>query len=465
LISAPEQLAPVQIDSIMKLISTYKSNDNGKESVPTPTPTLNQERIKLLSEVESDPIIKPCLREIILNKEIRQLEDVSAHEHKGRVAIATELLCAGYSDAALHEFFSRLQDYDEEKTTYQINQILRKFVEGKAGKSWRCETLRDTKVIPVARCKGCPRREPPSLEDLTKITGQIDVLALDGSKTGEKKAKHTLSPSKAAQAITQYMSLCLSDLDQSNEPTIWYYNHGGWQPKGEREIKKLLRETCGDLTNTYYDRETLNSIRAKLAEVKFNEDSFRFPLLDGVVDLKISEFRPARPVDYLTFKYNARYNQPNADWRLFLWALCSSLPDPRDVITAIDILTSIALRVPFDVIVHLIGGGANGKGVFEKVLLALFTDPRTSALTLEELKGSRFGPDALFDVDLWLVSEVENAKDATAALKKISSGEYMDSDVKYGKTRRKGIPHAKPILDSNKAFDWHDDTHGRIRRR
>ena len=152
MISAPEKLETVQIDCITKLINAGRRNDTTEADAPL---TKSADRVKPLSEAENDSNIKPCLKEIILNRDIKTLEEVSAHEHKGRVAIATELILARYSDAALHEFFSRLGDYDGQKTTAQIKQILSKFVEGKRGKTWLCKTLRDTEVIPANRCKGC----------------------------------------------------------------------------------------------------------------------------------------------------------------------------------------------------------------------------------------------------------------------------------------------------------------------
>lgn len=311
------------------------------------------------------------------------------------------------------------------------------------------------------------REQPPTseltIENLTKIVGQEQVLNPDGSANGEKRPKIVISIAKAAGAIIEHMDLCLSATDQLDKPKIWQYDNDIWKPNGEREVASDLYNIGGDLATERNVRETLNAIRAKLGGVEFDSDPFLFPLQDGVIDLLTGEFRYASAQDYLTFRYNAKYNCPEADYRPFLWFLCSSLPDPRDVITAIDITTAIALRIPFDAIVLLFGGGSNGKGIFEKVLLALFTLERSTALTLEELKRSRFGPGTLFDKDLWIVSEVETAKDATSALKKIATGELVDSDVKYG-SRRLGRPHLMPILDANIAFDFHDDTYGRKRR-
>ena len=246
---------------------------------------------------------------------------------------------------------------------------------------------------------------------------------------------------------------------------IFYFDGQIYRPQGGPLIGSVLYNVCDDGVNKNQVSEVLDRIRAdlQLAPVTWNPDPCLMPLQNGVLDLRGGAFRGYQAEDRFTFQYNAKWNAEGGDWRRFIWFLCTALPDPRDVLTAIDIMTAVALRIPFDVIVQLLGGGSNGKGVFEKVLLALFTAERSTALDLEELKRSRFGAGALFDVDLWIISEVEGVKDAISALKKIATGEFTDSDTKYG-GRRKGRPHAVPILDSNNAFDFGDESYGRRRR-
>jgi len=272
-----------------------------------------------------------------------------------------------------------------------------------------------------------------------------------------------MSPSMAAKTITCALDLCLDRTDSKDKPDLWRYDGGIWKKDGEREVVKLIDETIGDISDEHGLRETLRRIRNTSEAVQFNADPALFPTLDGVVDLKTGEFREARPEDYLTFRHNVTYNLEGADYRPFLWFLCSSLPDPRDVLTTLDIVTAVALRVPLDIIVLLFGGGANGKGIFEKVMLALFNSERSTALQLDELAKSRFGPGALLNKDLWIVSEVESVKDATSALKKVATGELIDTDVKYG-GRVTGRPHLVPILDANLPFSFRDDSYGRKRR-
>jgi len=286
---------------------------------------------------------------------------------------------------------------------------------------------------------------------------------LDGS--GEV-TKWIFSPSRSRNALLRRYRLLM---EITNDKKIWGYNNhtGVWVDSATPFLLNELYEKAGDVATKFKVAEVVDRLKAKLQTepVTFNEDPFLMPLKNGVINLRegAGSFRPLESDDHVTFLYNAKWDPDNADWRPFLWFLCSSLPDPADVLTALDITTAIALRVPFDVICLLFGGGSNGKGIFERVLQALFTPKRSTAIELGELKRSRFGPGALLNKDLWIVSEVESAKDATSALKKIATGELLDVDVKYG-DRVQGRPHVIPILDANNAFEFGDDSYGKKRR-
>jgi phage/plasmid-associated DNA primase len=143
--------------------------------------------------------------------------------------------------------------------------------------------------------------------------------------------------------------------------------------------------------------------------------------------------------------------------------MCSSLPDPRDVLTVLDIITAIAIRMPFEVIVLLFGRGNNSKGLLENVILTLFTMARITAIKLEEMKRSRFGPGALLNKDAWIVTEVESVNEAMSVLKAEASGEMIDSDVKH-RERIQGRPHALSIIDANNPLEFKDNSYGRKRR-
>jgi len=278
------------------------------------------------------------------------------------------------------------------------------------------------------------------------------------------KEEYRFSPTRAINSILERMDLCVTGFTRQDRD-IYRFDGEIYRPDADSLIAVILRRTCGDYAQTRQINEVTNGVLAELKRrpVALVPNPFLMPLQNGVVDLRTGKIRLYGPEDHFTFKYNASYDREGGNWRLVLWQLCSTLPGPRDVLQAIDIATSVVLRVPFDVWVLLFGGGANGKGNFEDMLAALVGAERTSGMTLDELKASRFGPGALLDVDLLIISEIEGVKGATNAMKKLATGEFLDSDVKFG-GRKKGRPHLLTLLDANKAFDYGDDSFGRRRR-
>lgn len=192
-----------------------------------------------------------------------------------------------------------------------------------------------------------------SLEQLTKAKGKKDQIDPD---TGEKVlndegrtiriTERVLSPSKAAAAINSIIMLRSSERDNVDKAKIWRYDGGIWKPDGEREIVKIIDAALGDLSHEKGLREMLRRIRLHTAIALFDDNPCLFPVLDGVVDLNTGAFRAAMPEDYLTFRYAAVFYNPTADCRPFLWFLCTSLPDSRDVLTALDIVVAISIRIP-----------------------------------------------------------------------------------------------------------------------
>jgi len=310
----------------------------------------------------------------------------------------------------------------------------------------------------------------PKLEDLTKATGRMKrINSVTGLPepdpiTGEaEEPKLTLSPTKAAAAVAEFMPLRLSATDKKDTPKLWCYDSGIWQPDGEKRVINLIDAIIGDLSYERGLKETMRRVRALSDIVTFDSDPCLFPALDGVLDLRIGQVRSFQLDDYISFQYGVSLEHPDADYHHVLWFLCSIFPDPRDVLTGIDIFTAAIIRQAFEAIIQLIGPGGNGKGIFEKIMTAICTAARTTALTLVEAKASRFGPGALLGKDLWILSEVEDVRSTINLLKKVSTGEMVDSDQKYG-DRVQGRPHILPVLDCNNAIDFGDDSWGRKRR-
>jgi len=271
--------------------------------------------------------------------------------------------------------------------------------------------------------------------------------------------KFVFSRATAARSIRAKMDLAMV----AGEKDLWWFDGDIYRSTGIYKISDILYSVGNDNVNRNFIGEVLDRLRVKLQldPVVFNPSPYLMPLDNGIIDLKTGEFRKYRAEDLLTFKYNAKWSR--GDWRHFIWFLCTSLPDPRDVLVAIDIMTAVAVRIPFEIMILLLGGGSNGKGILERIFLALFTIQRSTAIPIGEVKESRFGGGALVDVDLWVVSEVEEIAKAINTLKKITTGEHLDIDIKFG-DRKKFKPHLMTIIDSNHAIDYGDNSYGRQRR-
>jgi len=308
------------------------------------------------------------------------------------------------------------------------------------------------------------------VEDLTVAVGRKNYVnpvtgeAEPNPSTGERTIpKRTLSPTKASKAVKSFFDLRISNNDVDDKQKIWIYTGMIWKPDGERQIKNTIDAKIDDLSYEKGLQETLRRVRGMTESVDFDSNPYLFPALDKVIDLSTGVVRDYLPEDYLTYQYGATYDNPDADYRPILWFLCSSLEDPRDVLTALDIVNATFIRVAMDAIILLIGPGGNGKGVSEKILIALCTSGRVAVITISEAKASKFGTGAVIGKDLWIMSEVEDVKNSINILKKVSTGELTDSDTKYG-GRIRGKPYVLPILDCNNPIEFGDDSWGRMRR-
>lgn len=287
-----------------------------------------------------------------------------------------------------------------------------------------------------------------------------DVTKLVKTSYGEEPK---FSPTNAANAILTKMRVAVSENDTSRDSEIYVFNGMIWQPDGEREIIKLLNRAAGDLSTKHAREETLVRVRTEAPRVRFNQVPYLYPLKNGVLDLSTGEFRDYREDDYLTFQVPIEFT-PDADFRPFLWHLCSTLPTIQDVVASIDLTVVYLIRYPFEIITLLQGGGGNGKSIFIECLSSLVPEERLTAISFSEVKSSRFGAGNLLNKDLWVVDEVRSAKEVMDLIKRTSSGGFLDSDVKYARKRARGKPHVKLVMSSNHTIEFDDESRGVTRR-
>ncbi len=305
--------------------------------------------------------------------------------------------------------------------------------------------------------------QPFTLDDFgVKVPTKVkEVDPETGHVISKEGFKFAFMRHKAVDSILSKMNLAMT----SSSKDVYCFDGEIFSSKGEAVIKDTIYSVCESNVHRSEASEVIDRIKSKLSiePTDLTPEPYMMPLKNGVIDLRTGELLEYSPDHKFTFKYAAKWDPEGGNWRRVLWHLCSSLPDPRAVMQAIDIMTATAIRMPFAAWVLLIGGGNNGKGMFERLLLNFVTLDRASALTLDEMKKSHFASGHLLTADLLIISEVEDVKDVNSILKKIATGEFIDSDVKYG-GRVKGSPHLMMVLDANNAFEYGDDSFGRKRR-
>lgn len=120
--------------------------------------------------------------------------------------------------------------------------------------------------------------------------------------------------------------------------------------------------------------------------------------------------------------------------------------------------------IPIQRLFCLIGGGANGKSTFIKMLNKFMGDDNVSSTTLQNLIGSNFGTTCLFKKLVTNISEVEKITlKQTGILKSLSGGDRIRIEYK-GKNSFSDISYSKLILASNKLPSSTDNSDGFMRR-
>jgi len=323
---------------------------------------------------------------------------------------------------------------------------------------------------PEARCALC--RSPLDYAKGLVIGGGSKIFFSDITKTtgtGEKE-KSTFSPKKAADAVLKNCNVLTTKGDNSKDPlTVWSYDEGVYRPDGEFRIKALLDSIAGDLFTIHQTREALAKIqyRSIIDRSELDKDPYIFGIEDGVVDLRDGSFQDYDPELRITLKSPIKYN-PKAKCPEIVRFLATSLADYRDILTVIDMFVAMSVRVPFDSFVVMLGEGSNGKKVFEDFISAFFGRSQITALLIDKLGTNQFGVGelrrkrAVINSDLGR-SDKKGSPRETDWIKRIASGDLLDSDVKF-QGHISFHPYCLQIFDSNRAPQFYDDSHGFKRR-
>lgn len=270
------------------------------------------------------------------------------------------------------------------------------------------------------------------------------------------------SPTKAAEAAIAKHGIIAT----TNHNTVyWIYDRekGIYRPGGEQTILSEMDRAAKDACTTTMKTNTLSKISSFSPGdiTDFDKDPYMLCVKNGVVDLRTGQFYKHDKKYKMTIQINADYN-PGATCPTIDKFLDDIMEHSDDKNTVYDIITSLCIKVPFDAIIALIGGGANGKGVLIKLISEFIGAGNITNVRLDSLDRP-FNVYEMFRKVAVINSEVEGKASTFKTMKAIVTGEPMDGEIKYGPHIRFS-PYCKIIFDTNNPPQINDSSYGMARR-
>jgi putative DNA primase/helicase len=114
--------------------------------------------------------------------------------------------------------------------------------------------------------------------------------------------------------------------------------------------------------------------------------------------------------------------------------------------------------------VMLVGGGRNGKGTFLRVINRLLGESNVSAVSLNDLVGTRFSVASLFGKIANVAGDIDGTFLESTAMFKALTGQDLVSAEYKGRDRFEFTPWAVPVFSANKIPGSADTTNGYMSR-
>lgn len=253
-----------------------------------------------------------------------------------------------------------------------------------------------------------------------------------------------------------------ADIIYSNEQILVY--DGDVWIRDEHKIPRILQQLVGENYGDNLRREFLEGY------VKSHDDyqvewknvgiqGSRCLVENGILDLVEGEIiRDARPDDYALFKLPVEWHGIDAERELWEDQFLGYSVDPDDRYVLQE-YTGILLHTneyPFKKALMMLGGGNNGKGVYEDVVTAMLGSENVMHDDLADMSSNRFGLQRLRYRVANINSDIEGGTiDQTALFKKLTGRDRIRVEPKYERAFSIRNP-AKLVFAANRVPDVDD---------
>lgn len=293
-----------------------------------------------------------------------------------------------------------------------------------------------------------------------------------------KQFKKALNSSFSEKEI---LELVLNDYDIAYNESIGFfeYTNGYWNKRSDTHIKNIVSQYCGDSITGQKLTSLLNLIKTELINdrLDFNTGGYRGKVLNfanGTLEIETGVFREPRRSDYQAYKLDYPYNE-NASSENVLNFLKDVLENEQDIHIIQEYLGYCLFSdCQMEKVLFLIGNGANGKTIFEKLVSSLFGKneerqqneiPIHLSMNLEKM-GEKFHVSRLYGKRINIISEIDSGKKKiipSGTFKNMASGETLTGEEK-NKQPFEFNSVAKCIVACNEMPIFQDYTDGTKRR-
>lgn len=251
---------------------------------------------------------------------------------------------------------------------------------------------------------------------------------------------------------------------------LWVYDKqtGVWTPEGEDLVRYLLRDAITTDYKTHITSEVIASLKAAVYDTSIDiykgGPSDKIVVKNGVLNLTSGELTPFNPEEYHITKIPVTYD-PEATCPNFSKFLDQVTGNNNDRLALEEIIGyGLYTQYTHEIIVFLVGEGANGKSVYLSVLRAFFGADNVTAITPQQLINRPFTQGQLFGKLVNLAGDInQEAFKYAGPLKLLTGGDTITAERKF-RDPIHFVNYAKLIFSGNQLPPSYDTTNAFYRR-
>lgn len=304
-------------------------------------------------------------------------------------------------------------------------------------------------------------RDPDLLGATAAVTGTVVT------PSGAYFLRGALQVATVVKAVMEHRPVAV-DLHGN----FWIYAGGRWTlSKGADSIGESMYRLLGQQFRKGYVDTVAVGVRADAEVITPDAPNPKYVnVSNGMLDWATGELSGHAPefhsVNQLPVLWDPSATCPGFD-RWILEVLPPDLTAPNyDGVSFVDLLLGYLVIAgnPHQLALLLLGTGSNGKTLFINIIHTLLGPENYTSVPLKSLADNRFRAATVYGKLANICGDLDTGRlPATDVFKKITGGDLLDAEVKYGAAFT-FTPYAVPLFSANAVFGTPDTSEGYFRR-